>query len=78
MLGVLPGIIGSLQAVETIKLLLGLGDSLSGRILAVDAMEMTFRTFKLRPDPTNEVTWANRDRIEIVELEGLCAPGLDH
>ena len=38
---------------------------------------MTFRTFKLRPDPANEVTYANADRIQVRELEGLCAPGLD-
>ena len=75
-LGVLPGIIGSIQALEALKVLLGLGDPLIGRILAVDTTEMTFRTFNLRPDPANEVTWANRDRIQIRELEGLCAPGL--
>ena len=75
-LGVLPGIIGSIQALETLKLLLGLGESLIGRILTVDTTEMSFRTFNLRPDPANEVTWANRDRIVIRELEGLCAPGL--
>jgi hypothetical protein len=39
---------------------------------------MIFRTFKLQPDPANEVTYANRDRILIQELEGLCAPGLAH
>ena len=77
-LGVLPGIIGSLQALEAIKLLLDLGDPLIGRILSYDALEQTFRTFKLQPDPANEVTWANRDRIEIVELEGLCSPALRH
>jgi len=77
-LGVLPGIIGSIQALETIKIILGLGDALIGRILAVDTTEMTFRTFKLQPDPSNEVTYANRDRILIQELEGLCAPGLAH
>ena len=77
-LGVLPGIIGSIQALETIKIILGLGDPLIGRILAVDTTEMTFRTFKLQPDPANEVTYANRDRILIQELEGLCAPGLAH
>jgi hypothetical protein len=75
-LGVLPGIIGSLQALEAIKLILGLGDSLRGRILAFDAQEMAFREYKLRVDPDNLVTWANRDRIEIVELEGLCMPHL--
>jgi molybdopterin/thiamine biosynthesis adenylyltransferase/rhodanese-related sulfurtransferase len=77
-LGVLPGIVGSIQALETIKVLLGLGDSLSGRILAIDTTEMTFRTFKLRPDPNNHVTYANRDRIEVRDLEGACAPWLSH
>ena len=77
-LGVLPGIVGSIQALETIKVLLGLGESLSGRILAIDTTEMTFRTFKLRPDPNNQVTYANRDRIEVRDLEGACAPWLSH
>ncbi len=73
-LGVLPGIVGSIQALETIKLILGLGDSLRGRILAFDSLEMSFREYKLRIDPTNEVTHGNRDRIEVVELDDLCAP----
>jgi sulfur-carrier protein adenylyltransferase/sulfurtransferase len=73
-LGVLPGIIGSIQALEAIKLILGLGDSLSGRILAFDALELSFREFKLRVDPDNEVTWENRDRIGIADLDGLCMP----
>jgi molybdopterin/thiamine biosynthesis adenylyltransferase len=77
-LGVLPGIIGSIQALEVLKLILGLGDSLAGRILAVDTTEMSFRTFKLQRDPSNPVTYANRDRIVIQELDGLCAPGLSH
>ncbi|MGA1074115.1 MAG: molybdopterin biosynthesis protein MoeB, partial [Ilumatobacteraceae bacterium] len=77
-LGVLPGIIGSIQALETIKVILGLGEPLIGRILSVDTTEMEFRVFNLRPDPRNEVTWANRERIQIVELDGLCAPGLAH
>ena len=77
-LGVLPGIVGSIQALEVIKLLLGLGEGLSGRILAIDTLDMSFRTFKLRADPTNEITYANRDRIIVADLEGLCAPGLSH
>ncbi|MFT3852963.1 MAG: molybdopterin-synthase adenylyltransferase MoeB [Ilumatobacteraceae bacterium] len=77
-LGVLPGIVGSIQAIETLKLLLGLGEPLIGRILSIDTTDMSFHTFKLKRDPRNEVTWDNRDRIEIVELEGLCAPGLSH
>jgi len=75
-LGVLPGIIGSIQALETIKVILGLGESLIGRILTVDTTDMEFRVFNLQPNPDNEVTYANRDRIEIKELDGLCAPGL--
>ena len=77
-LGVLPGIIGSIQALETIKIILDLGDPLIGRILSVDTTEMSFRVFKLRPDPTNQVTWENRDRIEVRDLDGLCAPWLSH
>ncbi|HRA84702.1 MAG TPA: molybdopterin-synthase adenylyltransferase MoeB, partial [Ilumatobacteraceae bacterium] len=77
-LGVLPGIVGSIQALEVIKLLLGLGEGLVGRILSVDTTDMSFRTFNLRPDPANQVTYANRDRIIVQELEGLCAPGLAH
>jgi molybdopterin/thiamine biosynthesis adenylyltransferase/rhodanese-related sulfurtransferase len=77
-LGVLPGIIGSLQALEAIKLLLGLGDPLIGRILSYDALEQTFREYKLRVDPTNPVTYENRDNILIAEYEGLCAPHMAH
>jgi molybdopterin/thiamine biosynthesis adenylyltransferase/rhodanese-related sulfurtransferase len=77
-LGVLPGIVGSIQALETIKLLLGLGDSLIGRILTVDTTEMDFRVFTLRADPENQVTWDNRDKIQVRELDGLCAPWMDH
>jgi molybdopterin/thiamine biosynthesis adenylyltransferase/rhodanese-related sulfurtransferase len=73
-LGVLPGIVGSIQALEAIKIILGLGDTLSGRLLAFDALEMSFREYKLRVDPSNEVTYENRDRIEIAELDGLCLP----
>ncbi len=73
-LGVLPGIIGTLQAIEAIKLLLGLGDPLIGRLMSYDSLEQSFREFKLQVDPTNEITYANRDRIQIAELEGLCSP----
>jgi molybdopterin/thiamine biosynthesis adenylyltransferase len=73
---VLPGIVGSIQALEVIKVLLGLGEPLIGRILTIDTTDMSFRTFNLRKDPANEVTYENRERIIIQELEGLCAPGL--
>jgi molybdopterin/thiamine biosynthesis adenylyltransferase/rhodanese-related sulfurtransferase len=77
-LGVLPGIVGSIQALEVIKLLLNLGEGLSGRILAIDTTDMSFRTFKLKADPNNWVTWANRDQIEVRDLDGLCAPWAPH
>ncbi|MFN8017725.1 MAG: molybdopterin-synthase adenylyltransferase MoeB [Acidimicrobiales bacterium] len=73
-LGVLPGIVGSIQAIETIKLLLGLGDPLIGRLLAYDSLEQSFREYKVQVDPTNEITYENRDRIVVAELDGLCAP----
>ncbi|MDH3683478.1 MAG: molybdopterin biosynthesis protein MoeB, partial [Acidimicrobiia bacterium] len=75
-LGVLPGIVGSIQALEAIKLILDLGDSLRGRLLAFDALEMSFREYKLNVDDGNQVTYANRDVIKIVELDGLCMPEL--
>ena len=77
-LGVLPGIVGSIQALETIKLLLNIGETLVGRILAIDTTDMSFRTFKLKPDPANWVTYDNRDKIEVRDLDGLCAPWVSH
>ncbi len=71
-LGVLPGIIGSLQGLEAIKILLGLGNSLVGRLLTFDALEMSFREFKLHRDPNLEITWENRDKIQIIDLDGHC------
>ncbi len=51
-LGVLPGLVGTIQATETIKLILGVGESLVGRLLLVDALGMTFHTVRIRKDPT--------------------------
>ena len=73
-LGVLPGIVGSIQALEALKLILNLGDSLIGKILAIDTTEMSFRTFKLQRDPKNAVTYDNREKIQVRDLEGSCAP----
>ena len=64
-LGVLPGIVGSIQALEAIKLLLDLGEPLIGRILTIDTTDMSFRTFNLKPDPANVVTYDNRERIQV-------------
>lgn len=73
-LGVLPGIVGSIQAIECIKLLLGLGEPLIGRLLVFDALDMSFSEYRLATSPDNPVTYERRDEIQIVELEGLCAP----
>ena len=74
LIGVLPGIVGSIQALEALKLILSLGDSLIGKILAIDTTEMSFRTFKLQRDPKNAVTYDNREKIQVRDLEGSCAP----
>ncbi|MGD0876306.1 MAG: molybdopterin-synthase adenylyltransferase MoeB [Acidimicrobiales bacterium] len=73
-LGVLPGIIGSIQAVEAIKLLLQLGRSLVGRLLAYDALEQTFRTFNIRRDPACPACGENAGEIVIAEYDDLCMP----
>ncbi len=73
-LGVLPGIVGSMQALEAIKLILEHGNSLKGRLIAFDATEMSFREFKVKVDPENQITYANRERIQVADLEGVCQP----
>jgi sulfur-carrier protein adenylyltransferase/sulfurtransferase len=73
-LGVLPGIIGSLQAMEAIKVLLGLGDPLAGRLLAYDALEGTFRTFRLNRDPECRACSVPKDQVVIAEYDELCMP----
>ncbi len=70
-LGVVPGLIGTIQATEAIKILLGLGDTLVGRLLLIDAMSMSFRTLEIRKDPecpacgTHEIT-------ELMDYDELC------
>ena len=73
-LGVLPGIVGSIQALETIKILLGLGDPLIGRLLAYDALEESFRNFKVRRDPMCPACGADAPPIVIAEYDDLCMP----
>jgi molybdopterin/thiamine biosynthesis adenylyltransferase/rhodanese-related sulfurtransferase len=72
-LGVLPGIVGSIQALEAIKLLLDLGDPLRGRLLAYDALEQSFRTFKVRRDPQCPACGKGAE-IVIAEYDDLCLP----
>ena len=73
-LGVLPGIIGSIQAIETIKLILGLGDPLIGRLLTYDSMDESFRTFRVRRDPNCPACGENAGPIQIAEYDDLCMP----
>jgi molybdopterin/thiamine biosynthesis adenylyltransferase len=73
-LGVLPGIIGSIQALEAIKLILGIGDDLSGRLLAYDSLEQSFRTFKVNRDPGCPACSLDPDQIVIAEYDDLCMP----
>ncbi len=73
-LGVLPGIIGSIQAVEAIKFLLGIGETLQGRLLAYDALEESFRTFKVHRDPECPACGPNAAPIVIAEYDDLCMP----
>jgi molybdopterin/thiamine biosynthesis adenylyltransferase len=73
-LGVLPGVIGSIQAVEAIKLLLGIGESLVGRLLSYDALEESFRVFKMRRDPQCPACGDTAAPIVIAEYDELCLP----
>lgn len=72
-LGILPGAIGILQATEAVKLILGLGDSLSGRLLTYDSLRMTFRTLRLRQDKNCPVCGENPTITEYIDYEGFCA-----
>jgi molybdopterin/thiamine biosynthesis adenylyltransferase/rhodanese-related sulfurtransferase len=73
-LGVLPGIVGSIQALEAIKLLLDLGDPLVGRLLAYDSLEQSFRTFKVNRDPKCPACSLDPEQIVIAEYDELCMP----
>jgi molybdopterin/thiamine biosynthesis adenylyltransferase/rhodanese-related sulfurtransferase len=72
-IGVLPGIVGSIQALEAIKMVLDLGEPLRGRLLAYDALEETFRNFKVRRDPSCPACGENA-HIVIAEYDDLCMP----
>jgi len=71
-LGVLPGIVGSIQALETIKLILEIGEGLSGRLIVFDALEMSFHEYKIDRDPNNQITWKNRNQVQLEENEETC------
>ena len=71
-LGVLPGIVGALQAMETIKLILGIGEPLSGRLLLFDALGMRFRELRLRRNPSCPVCGDNPTIHELIDYEEFC------
>jgi molybdopterin/thiamine biosynthesis adenylyltransferase/rhodanese-related sulfurtransferase len=73
-LGVLPGIIGSIEAMETIKLLLGIGEPLVGRLLTYDALAQEFRSLTLRRNPTCPACADRTMPPAIVEYDALCTP----
>jgi sulfur-carrier protein adenylyltransferase/sulfurtransferase len=71
-LGILPGLLGVIQATETIKLILGSGEPLVGRLLLVDALSMNFRELKLRKNPDCVVCGPNASVTKLIDYEGFC------
>lgn len=72
-LGVLPGIIGTIQAMETLKLIVGAGDSLLGRLLLFDALAMSFRELRLRKDPQCTICGPHPTRTRVVDSAAGCS-----
>jgi len=71
-LGVLPGIIGCLQAGEIIKIAAGIGDVLSGKLFLFDALNFSTRTVKITKDPDNPLTGKNPEITELIDYEAFC------
>lgn len=71
-LGILPGVIGTIQATEAVKLILGKGQTLVGRLLRFDALAMSFKQFKLRHDPSCPVCGDNPTITELIDYEQFC------
>jgi molybdopterin/thiamine biosynthesis adenylyltransferase/rhodanese-related sulfurtransferase len=72
-LGILPGVVGVIQATEAIKLILGKGDPLVGRLLTYDSLRMNFRTLKLRRDKNCPACGENPTIKEYIDYEGFCS-----
>ena len=78
-LGVLPGTIGTLQATEALKLILGIGDPLIGRLMLYNALDMSFEFVKLRKNPRCKVCGPDPEVTELIDYEAFCGvPGHDH
>ena len=71
-LGVLPGIVGSIQAVEAIKLIVGIGEPLVGRLLMYDALDQSFRTLNIQRDPTCPLCGEHPTVTELIDYEQFC------
>ena len=71
-LGILPGVVGTIQATETVKLIMGVGEPLVGRFLVYDALRMRFRELKLRKDPDCPVCGDNPTVTELIDYEQFC------
>ncbi len=71
-LGVLPGVIGTIQATEAIKILTGVGRTLVGRLMVYDALQMTFRELKIRKDPSCPVCGTNPTVTKLIDYEVFC------
>jgi molybdopterin/thiamine biosynthesis adenylyltransferase/rhodanese-related sulfurtransferase len=71
-LGVLPGIVGTLQASEVIKVCAGIGEPLIGRLLLLEALEMQFRTLKIRKDPTNPISGERPTQTGLIDYDQFC------
>ena len=71
-MGVLPAIIATVQATETIKLLVGKGTSLSGRLLLYDALAMEFNEFQLKKDPDCPVCGKAPTIVKLIDYDGFC------
>ena len=71
-LGILPGLVGVIQATETIKLILGQGDSLAGRLLLIDALGLKFRELKLRKNPDCPVCGTHRTITQLIDYDQFC------
>jgi len=78
-LGILPGVVGVLQATEVVKLILGAGDSMVGRLLLFDALGMKFRELKLRKDPECVLCGPQPSVTELIDYQQFCGvPANDH
>jgi adenylyltransferase/sulfurtransferase len=71
-LGILPGTIGTMQATEAIKIILGIGEPMIGRMMLYDALEMSFTTIKVRKNPDCPVCGVHADEVELIDYEMFC------